>query len=51
VQSKTFLERGVLKQPVMTVKLNLKMKDITYYRQQLHSYGNAMQSALLMINL
>ena len=49
VQNKSFLERGMLKQPVKTVKLNLRMKDITYFRQQLQSYGNAMQSALLMI--
>ena len=51
VRKDGFLERGFLRRPAKTVKLNMKMKDIVLFRQQLHSYNNAMHSALQMINV
>jgi hypothetical protein len=33
------------------IRLNLKMKEITLYRQQAQSFNGAMQSALQMMNL
>lgn len=51
VQKGGFLDRSFLRKPAMAVKLNLRMKDIIVFRQQMHSYNNAMQSALQMINM
>lgn len=51
VQTGGFLGRGFLRKPTKLVKLNMKMKDIVLFKQQVHSYNNAMQSALQMINV
>jgi hypothetical protein len=51
VQKGGFLGRGFLRKPTKLVKLNIKMKDILLFKQQVHSYNNAMQSALQMINV
>jgi hypothetical protein len=50
VQTGGFLRRGFLRKPIKLVKLKMKMKDIHLFKQQVHSYNNAMQSALQMIN-
>lgn len=51
VQKSSFLGRGFLRKPTMSIKLNMKMRDITTFKQQIHSYNSAMQSALQMINM
>jgi hypothetical protein len=51
VQNGGFFGRGFLRKPTKLVKLNMKMKDILLFKQQVHSYNNAMQSALQMINV
>jgi hypothetical protein len=51
VQKSSFLGRGFLRKPTMSIKLNMKMRDITMFKQQVHSYNSAMQSALQMINM
>jgi hypothetical protein len=51
VQTAGFLGRGLLRKPSKLVKLNMRMKDILLFRQQVHSYNSAMQSALQMINM
>ena len=48
---KSFKKWGILKKPAKLIKLNMEMKDILLYKQQVHSYNNAMQSALQMINM
>jgi hypothetical protein len=50
VRTGGFLGRGFLRKPIKLVKLNMKMKDILLFKQQVHSYNNAVQSALQMIN-
>ncbi len=51
VQKSSFFGIGFFKKPAKLIKLNMKMKDILLYKQQIHSYNNAMQSALQMINM
>ncbi|KAF2815672.1 uncharacterized protein BDZ99DRAFT_405916, partial [Mytilinidion resinicola] len=51
VQKTSFLGRGFLRKPTMSIKLNMMMKDITAFRQQIHSHNSAMQSAFQMINV
>jgi hypothetical protein len=43
--------RGFLRRPSKLVMLNMKIKDIAAFKDQIRSYNNAMQSALLMINV
>ncbi len=43
--------RGFLRKPTKLVMLNMRIKDITAFKDQIQSYNNAMQSALLMINV
>jgi hypothetical protein len=50
IQTSGFLGRGLLRKPSKLFKLNSNMKDILF-KQQVHSYNNAMQSALQMINV
>ena len=50
VQKSSFLWRGFLRKPTMSIKLNMRIKDITTFKQHIHSYSSAMQSALQMIN-
>ncbi|OCL14343.1 hypothetical protein AOQ84DRAFT_435739 [Glonium stellatum] len=51
VQKSSFLGRGFLRKPTMSIKLNVRMRDISAFKQQMHSYSTAMQSALQMINV
>jgi hypothetical protein len=51
LQASSFLTRGFLRRPAKLIKLNMGMKDITTFKQQIHSHSNGMQSALLMINV
>jgi hypothetical protein len=51
LQASSFLGRGFLRRPTKLIKLNMSMKDITTFKQQIHSHSNGMQSALLMINV
>ena len=46
VQTGSFLRQGFLRKPTKIVKLNMKMENIVLFKQQVHSYNNAMQSAL-----
>jgi hypothetical protein len=43
--------RGFLRKPTKLVILNMRIKDIAAFKDQIQSYNNAMQSALLMINV
>ena len=51
VQKSSFLWRGFLRKPTMSIKLNMRMRDITTFKQHIHSYSSAMQSALQMTNM
>ena len=51
LQNERVFARGFLRKPTKLIKLNMKMKDILLFKQQIHSYNNAMQSALQMINV
>jgi hypothetical protein len=51
LQNRGVFARGFLRKPTKLFMLNMKMKDILLFKQQIHSYNNAMHSALLMINL
>ncbi|OCK76734.1 hypothetical protein K432DRAFT_445813 [Lepidopterella palustris CBS 459.81] len=42
---------GVLRKPVKQVRLNMKTKDILFFKQQVHSHYSAMQLALQTINV
>jgi hypothetical protein len=46
-----FLGRGLFKNPTKLIRLNMKMKDILQFKQQVHSHNNAMQIALQMIDV
>jgi len=43
--------RGFLRKPTKLVMFNIRIKDIIAFKDQIQSYNNAMQSALLMINV
>jgi len=43
--------RGFLRKPTKLMMLNMRIKDITAFKDQIQSYNNAMQGALLMINV
>jgi hypothetical protein len=43
--------RGFLRKPTKLMMLNMRIKDITAFKDQMQSYNNAMQGALLMINV
>lgn len=51
IQKSSFLGRGFFRKPTKLIKLNMNMKDILVFKQQIHSYNGAMQSALQMINV
>jgi hypothetical protein len=51
VQTLGFVGRGLFRKRSKLIKLNMKMKDILLFKQQVHSYNSAMQSALQMINV
>jgi hypothetical protein len=51
VNTSGFLRRSLLRKPTKLIKLNMKMKDILQFKEQVHSYNNAMQSALQMITV
>jgi hypothetical protein len=43
--------RGFLRKPTKLMMLNMRFKDIIAFKDQIQSYNNAMQGALLMINV
>jgi hypothetical protein len=43
--------RGFLRKPTNLMMLNMKVKDVTAFKDQIQSHNNAMQGALLMINV
>ena len=45
------LTRGVLRRPVKLMRLKLKLKELTAFRERIRSYNAAMNSALQMINV
>jgi hypothetical protein len=51
LQNGSVFARGFLRKPTKLIKLNMNMGDILLFKQQIHSYNNAMQSALQMINV
>jgi hypothetical protein len=51
VQATGFLGRSFLRRPVTQIKFNMRMTDITVYKQRVHSHNSAMQSALQMISV
>jgi hypothetical protein len=51
VQKDSLFGKGFMRRPTKQLKLNMKMKDIHLYRQQVQSYSGGMQSALQMINV
>jgi hypothetical protein len=51
VQKDNIFVRGFLRKPTQQLRLNMKVKDIQLFRQQVQSYAGGMQSALQMINV
>ncbi len=47
----SFFGRSFLRKPTKLVMLNMRLKDIVSFKQQIQSYNSAMQSGLLMINV
>ena len=45
------LERTFFRKAVLSVRLNLKTKDIDQFRRQIHSHYSAIQSCLLTIQV
>jgi hypothetical protein len=51
VKEESIWKRGMFKKPMTALSLSRRMKDIVAHREQVRSYGNALQLALSMINL
>ena len=51
LQAGSFFGRGFLRKPTKAIKMNMNMKEIGTFRQQLHSHNSGMQSALSMISV
>lgn len=51
VQREGVFGRGLMRKATKQIKLNMRMKDIVLFKQQIHWYNSGMQSALQMINV